>query len=35
MAKGDLMGVIDCPVCGYGNGMRVAEDKNGDPIERL
>ncbi|MFA7399124.1 MAG: hypothetical protein WCZ98_01455 [Sideroxydans sp.] len=32
MAKGDLLGMIDCPHCGYKQGMRVTEDKNGEPF---
>lgn len=32
MAKGELLGAIDCPMCGYGNGMRITEDKNGEPF---
>lgn len=32
MAKGDLLGRIDCPCCGTGDGMRVTEDKNGHPF---
>lgn len=32
MAKGDLLGFMDCPVCGYQAGMKVTEDKNGQPF---
>lgn len=32
MAKGDLLGHIDCPSCKTKNGMRVTEDKNGHPF---
>lgn len=32
MAKGDLLGHIDCPSCGAENGMRITEDKNGHPF---
>lgn len=30
--KGEVLGAIDCPVCGYRNGMRIATDKNGEPF---
>lgn len=32
MAKGDLLGHIDCPYCGWKNGMRVTEDRSGNPF---
>ncbi|SHL45283.1 hypothetical protein SAMN05216428_102449 [Nitrosospira sp. Nsp11] len=32
MAKGDLLGKIECPCCGTPGGMRVTEDKNGQPF---
>lgn len=32
MAKGELLGRIDCPCCGTKNGMRVTEDKNAQPF---
>ncbi|SOD41615.1 hypothetical protein [Nitrosovibrio sp. Nv4] len=32
MAKGDLLGRIDCETCGTKDGMRITEDKNGDPF---
>jgi len=32
MAKGDLLGHIDCPSCGTAGGMRITEDKNGNPF---
>lgn len=30
--KGELLGYIDCPHCGLEDGMRVTEDKNGEPF---
>lgn len=32
MAKGDLLGHIDCPSCGTAKGMRVTLDKNDHPF---
>jgi hypothetical protein len=32
MAKGDILGFIDCPHCGHLDGMRITEDKNGAPF---
>jgi hypothetical protein len=32
MAKGDLLGHIDCPSCGTVKGMRVTLDKNDHPF---
>lgn len=32
MANRDLLGHIDCPTCGHSAGMRIAEDKNGEPF---
>lgn len=32
MAKGDVLGMIDCPHCGLSKGMRITEDKNGEPF---
>lgn len=32
MAKGDLLGHINCPSCGTPGGMRITEDKNGSPF---
>jgi hypothetical protein len=32
MAKGELLGHIDCPSCGLVKGMRITEDKNGQPF---
>ena len=32
MAKGNLLGHINCPVCGYTKGMKITEDKNGEPF---
>lgn len=32
MAKGDLLGMITCPHCGLADGMRITEDKNGQPF---
>jgi len=32
MAKGEKLGDIDCPVCGYTKGMKITEDKNGEPF---
>lgn len=32
MAKGDLLGHIDCPSCGTPKGMRVTLDKNDQPF---
>lgn len=32
MAHRELLGYINCPVCGYVNGMRITEDKNGNPF---
>lgn len=32
MAKGNLLGHINCPVCGYAAGMKITEDKNGQPF---
>lgn len=32
MAKGELLGHIDCPCCGLIKGMRITEDKNGQPF---
>jgi hypothetical protein len=32
MAKGDVLGMIDCPHCGLKGGMRITEDKNGQPF---
>jgi hypothetical protein len=32
MAHRELLGHIDCPICGFANGVRVTEDKNGNPF---
>lgn len=32
MAKRDMMGRIDCPYCGYKDGMKITEDKSGNPF---
>jgi hypothetical protein len=32
MAKGEVLGFIDCPHCGLKDGMRITEDKNGEPF---
>lgn len=32
MANRDLLGHIDCPTCGQSAGMRITEDKNGEPF---
>lgn len=32
MATGEVLGQIDCPVCGHDRGMRIAADKNGEPF---
>jgi len=32
MARGDRLGHINCPYCGYVNGMRITEDKSGNPF---
>ena len=32
MAKGELLGRIDCSCCGLAKGLRVTEDKNGAPF---
>jgi hypothetical protein len=32
MAKGEILGHIDCPTCGTAKGMRITHDKNGDPF---
>lgn len=32
MAKSDVLGRIDCPACGAADGVRVTQDRNGDPF---
>jgi len=32
MATGEILGHIDCVSCGHDRGMRITEDKNGDPF---
>lgn len=32
MATGEILGHVDCPVCGYNKGMRITADKNGEPF---
>jgi hypothetical protein len=32
MAKGEIKGHIDCPVCGTAGGMRITPDRNGQPF---
>ncbi len=32
MARGEVLGHIDCPCCGLKEGMRVTEDKSGNPF---
>ena len=30
--RGGVLGRIDCPCCGYAQGMRITKDKNGHPF---
>lgn len=32
VSKGNLLGYIDCPACGLVKGMRITEDKSGNPF---